>query len=220
MQPETLPALFSGALSPDNGTQHAPCSPAPRTSHIHFSPRTAGCYLYGRSFSPTVRQLGKTLAALEGTEAAYACASGMSAISAALLNVCNAGDHIVASNAVYGGTFALLKDFLPAKCNITTTFVTIDDLNAVANAIQPNTKVLYTETMSNPTLIVADLPALATIAHDAGALLIADNTFTPLIISPAKWGADVVVHSLTKYINGASDIIAGRCGRWDMPLGW
>lgn len=162
-----------------------------------------------------MRQLGITLAALEGTESAYACASGMAAISSAIFALCNAGDHIVASNAVYGGTHALLTSFLPAKNNITTTFVDITDLDAVRAAVKdnPRTKVIYTESMSNPTLVVADLPSLATIAHDAGAQLVVDNTFAPCIISPAKWGADVVVHSLTKYINGASDVIAGAiCG--------
>lgn len=170
---------------------------------------TAGCYLYARSFSPTVRQLGITLAALEGTESAYACASGMAAISSALLALCSAGDHIVASSAVYGGTYALLKTFLPPKNNIATTFVDINDLDAVRSAVTPKTRVIYTESISNPTLVVADLEKLAAIAHDAGAQLVVDNTFAPCIINPAKWGADVVVHSLTKYINGASDIIAG-----------
>nr|BAU71133.1 methionine-gamma-lyase [Parachlorella kessleri] len=126
---------------------------------------TGGCYLYGRSFNPTVRHLGRQLAALEGAEAAYCCSSGMAAISSTLLALCNSGDHIVASNAVYGGTFALLKDFLPRKCGISTSFVPIADLEAVRAAITPATKVIYAETLSNPTLVVADLPALAEIAH-------------------------------------------------------
>ena len=102
---------------------------------------TGACYLYGRSFNPTVRYLGRQLAALEGTEAGYACSSGMAAISATLLQLCCSGDHIVASNAVYGGTFALLKSFFPAKCGIRTTFVDIADLAAVAAAVTSATKV-------------------------------------------------------------------------------
>eukprot|EP00884_Botryococcus_braunii_P020466 jgi/Botrbrau1/7102/Bobra.0165s0123.1 len=172
-----------------------------------------GCYLYGRSFNPTVRYLGRQLAALEGTEAGYATSSGMAAISSVLLHFCNSGDHVVASNAVYGGTFALLKDFLPRKANITTSFVPINDLSAVEKAIGSKTKVLYTETVSNPTLVVADLEALSTLAKKKGIKFVVDNTFTPMILSPAKWGADVVVHSMTKFISGASDVIAGAiCG--------
>ena len=99
------------------------------------------CYLYGRSFNPTVRYLGRQLAALEGTEAGYACSSGMAAISATLLQLCSSGDHIVASNTVYGGTFALLKSFFPAKCGIRTTFVDIADLELVTAAVTPATRV-------------------------------------------------------------------------------
>jgi len=183
--------IFSGERGPDKG----------------------GCYVYGRSFNPTVRALSAQLAALEDTEAAYATASGMSAITCALLGVCSSGDHIVASNRVYGGTHALLQHFLPAKANITTTFVDITDVQAVKRAIRINTKVVYTEAMSNPTLKIAPLPELAAVAHGEGALLMVDNTFTPCIITPTHFGADVVVHSLTKFISGASDIIAGVvCG--------
>lgn len=188
---DTLPQIFQGKLGPEEG----------------------GCYLYGRSFSPTVRNLSRQLAALEGTEAAYACSSGMAAISATLLNLCNSGDHIVASNAIYGGTHALLKDFLPKKCGITTTFVDITDHAAVLAAITPNTKAIYTETLANPTLLVADIPALANIAHSNGIVLVADNTFSPMIFSPARLGADIVIHSLTKFVSGASDVTAGAiCG--------
>mmetsp|Transcript_38185 Transcript_38185/g.85103 ORF Transcript_38185/g.85103 Transcript_38185/m.85103 type:complete len:603 (+) Transcript_38185:88-1896(+) len=190
LEPATLQDIFQG----QRGPQH-------------------GCYLYGRSFNPTVRALGRQLAALEGTEAAYACSSGMAAISSTLMALCNAGDHVVASNTVYGGTYALLKSFLPQKCNITTTFVPIHNLSAVAAAITDKTKVIYTETVSNPTLVVADLPNLAALARARGITLVVDNTFTPFIISPARHGAHVVVHSMTKFMSGASDIVAGAvCG--------
>ena len=151
--------------------------------------------MYGRSFNPTVQHLGRQLAALEGAEAGYCCASGMAATSAVLLALCDSGDHIVASNAVYGGTFALLKDFLPKKCNISTSFVDITDAAAVRAALaRPRTRALFTEAVANPTLVVADLPALVEAAHAAGAQLVVDNTFTPLVVSPLAWGADVVVH--------------------------
>jgi methionine-gamma-lyase len=190
MEPGTMPALFQGLKGHD-----------------------AGCYLYGRHFNPTVYHLGLQLAAIEGTQAAYCTASGMGAISATLLALCRAGDHIVSSNAVYGGTYALMHDFLPAKAGITTTFVDVTDLDAVRNAITDKTRAVYTESLSNPTLRVADIPQLATIAHEAGIPLVVDNTFSPLVLSPVDHGADVVVHSITKFISGMSDVIAGAvCG--------
>lgn len=187
-----MPEIFQGHLGP--GEQA-------KTSQ--------GCYLYSRHFNPTVYVLGRSIAAIESAEAGYCTASGMSAISAAILQLCRPGDEIIASNAIYGGTFALLKEFLPAKTGITTRFVNIGDLEAVRKAITPKTRVIYTETVSNPTLIISDIPRLARLAHDHGARLVVDNTFSPLIFTPIIHGADVVVHSLTKFINGASDIVAG-----------
>lgn len=190
MQPDTMPEMFQGMKGHD-----------------------AGCYLYGRHFNPTVYNFGRQLAALEGTEAAYCTASGMGAISAALLGLCGTGDHIVASRTVYGGTYAILHDFLPAKAGIATTFVDVGDANAVQRAITPHTRALYTESIANPTLRVADIPGLARVAHEAGVPLVVDNTFSPLILNPVRLGADVVVHSLTKFISGMSDVIAGAvCG--------
>jgi methionine-gamma-lyase len=192
LQAASLPRLFRGEIGPDSG-----------------SPETGGCYLYGRHFNPTVYVLGRELAALEGTAAAYCTASGMGAVSAVLMQCCQPGDHIVASDALYGGTFALLHDFLPKKANIDTTFVHVADHAAIEAAFTDRTKILYVESISNPTLVVADIPKLAEIAHRHGAKLVVDNTFSPLVLSPAQLGADVVIHSLTKFINGASDIIAG-----------
>ena len=193
MKPGTMPELFGGHKA------------APE-----------GCYLYGRHFNPTVYNLGRQLAAIEGTEAAYCAASGMAAISAATLQLCDSGDHIVASNTVYGGTYALLHDFLPQKSCIETSFVDASDLAAVEAAISDKTQIIYAESISNPTLRVANIPALAALAHSRGLQLVIDNTFSPLLLSPASLGADVVVHSMTKYINGASDIIAGAvCGSAD-----
>jgi methionine-gamma-lyase len=168
-----------------------------------------GCFLYGRHFNPTVLVLARHLAAIEATGSAYCTASGMAAISGVLLQACDSGDHIVASPALYGGTWALLNDYLPRKAGIHTSCVDLDDVAALQAAWRPNTRVLYCETLSNPTLRLANLPKLAQFAHERGALLIVDNTFAPLMMTPALHGADVVVHSLTKFINGASDIVAG-----------
>jgi len=190
LDPRMMPELFLGRAGPDQG-----------------------CYLYGRHFNPTVYNLGRQMAALAGTEAGYCTASGMGAISAVMLCLCNEGDEIVASNTVYGGTYALLHDFLPAKCGIRTRFVDITDPEAVAAATTDSTRLIFTESVSNPTLRLADMPRLADIAHERGILLVVDNTFSPLILSPAALGADVVVHSITKFISGASDVIAGAiCG--------
>lgn len=187
LEADLMPDLFAGRRGPDKG----------------------GYYLYGRHFNPTVYVLGRQLGALEGTESGYCTASGMAAIVGALMQICAPGDHIVAGDTLYGGTFALLNEFLPAKCGITVTCVDGSDLAAIASAINPNTKVLYFETIANPTLDVLDVPAVADLAHKSGAKLVVDNTFAPLAVSPARHGADVVVHSLTKYISGASDTIAG-----------
>lgn len=117
---------------------------------------------------------------------------------------------MVASRTLYGGTHALLTHFLPRACNITTSFVDIRDHEMVREAItEGKTKVLYFESMSNPTLAVANVPELCRIAHDKGVLVVVDNTFAPMVLSPARLGADVVIHSISKYISGGADIIAG-----------
>jgi methionine-gamma-lyase len=187
MHPDVLAEIFCGQKGPDEG----------------------GCYLYGRHFNPTVYGLGMQLAALEGTEAAYCTASGMAAISGTLIQLCQSGDHIVSSNTVYGGTYALLHDFLPLKNGITSTLVDICNLDNVEAAITDRTRVIFAESISNPTLRVADIPRLSEIAHRHGIKLVIDNTFSPLMISPRQLGADIVVHSMTKFISGASDHIAG-----------
>ena len=171
-------------------------------------PEKNGCFLYSRHFNPTLDVLSRYLAAMEGTEAAVCTASGMAAISCTLLQLCEDRDHIVSSNTVYGGTHALLRELLP-KMGIKTTFVDPTEPQDFEDAITERTRVLYTETVGNPTLKVADIQALARLAHTHKLKLVVDNTFSPVIISPAVLGADVVVHSMTKFINGASDAIAG-----------
>ena len=165
-----------------------------------------------RHWNPTNKYLADAIAAMEDTESAWVTASGMAAITCAILQLCSAGDHIVTSVTTYGGTYAFLKNYLP-KFNIEVSFVDITRLEQVEAAIRPNTKVIYTESVTNPLLQVANIPKLAKIAHQHGTLLMVDNTFTPMIMSPAQLGADIVVYSMTKFINGKNDCVAGAiCG--------
>ncbi|PNW28614.1 aminotransferase class I/II-fold pyridoxal phosphate-dependent enzyme [Formosa algae] len=173
-----------------------------------FEGKTEGCYLYSRHTSPSNLNLSEALAAMEGTETAQVFASGMAAISSTLLQLCNAGDHILSSRTIYGGTYAFLKHFSP-KFKIETTFVDITALDRVEAAITPNTKVLYCECVSNPLLEVANIEGLARLTKKYNLKLVVDNTFSPLSMSPALLGADVVLHSLTKFINGSSDTVGG-----------
>ncbi|GAA4809542.1 aminotransferase class V-fold PLP-dependent enzyme [Litoribaculum gwangyangense] len=183
-----------------------------KTMFDTFEGNADGCYLYSRHSSPSNLYLGEALAAMEGTETANVSASGMGAITPVLLQLCSAGDHIVSSRTIYGGTYAFLKNFIP-RFNIETSFVDITDLEKVEAAITKNTKVLYCESVSNPLLEVADIRGLSQIAKKHGLKLVVDNTFSPLSISPAVLGAHVVIHSLTKFINGSSDTVGGVvCG--------
>lgn len=179
-----------------------------KTMFDTFEGNTDGCYLYSRHSSPSNLYLGEALAQLEGTEAANVTASGMGAITSVLMQLCHAGDHIVSSRTIYGGTYAFMKNFLP-NYQIKTSFVDITNLESVEKAITPTTKVLYCESVSNPLLEIADIKALATLAKKHNLELIVDNTFSPLQISPITLGADVVIHSLTKFINGSSDTVGG-----------
>ncbi|CAL2089415.1 Cystathionine beta-lyase [Tenacibaculum sp. 190524A05c] len=183
-----------------------------KTMFDTFEGNADGCYLYSRHTSPSNLYLGEALAEMEGTETANVAGSGMGAITPVLMQLCGAGDHIVSSRTIYGGTYAFLKNFTP-KLNINTTFVDITKLDVVENAITENTKVLYCESVSNPLLEVADIRGLAALAKKYNLKLVVDNTFSPLSIAPAQLGADVVVHSLTKFINGSSDTVGGVvCG--------
>jgi len=171
-----------------------------------------GCFLYSRHWNPSNKYLADALAGMERTESAWITSSGMAAITCALLQLCHSGDHIVTSVTTYGGTYAFLKNWLP-KYNIEVSFVDITNLEQVKAAMRPNTKVIYTETVTNPLLQVSDVPKLAKIAHENGAKLMVDNTFTPMIFAPAELGADLVVYSMTKFINGKNDCVAGAiCG--------
>jgi methionine-gamma-lyase len=167
-------------------------------------------YIYSRLGNPTSSELEDKVALLEGGEAAVATASGMGAISAVLWTVLKAGDHIVAADTLYGCTFALLNHGL-TRFGVDVTFVDSSNLEEIKNAMRPNTKVVYLETPANPTLKITDIEAVSKIAHqNEGCIVIVDNTFnTPYIQKPLELGADVVVHSATKYLNGHGDVIAG-----------
>ena len=184
-----------------------------------FEIEKEGCYLYARHTNPNNKYLSDAIAAMEGTERAHCSGSGMGSISSVILQLCSAGDEIVSSRTIYGGTYALMKNLLP-RFDIKTTFVNINDFKLVEKAITKKTKVLYCETLSNPLLEVSDIPRLSEIAKKHKLTLVVDNTFTPLVFSPAKLGADVVVHSLTKFINGTSDAVGGvTCGSKSLIAG-
>lgn len=183
-----------------------------KTMFDTFEGNAEGCYLYSRHSTPSNLYLGQALAAMENTEAANVTASGMGAITSVLLQLCQSGDEIISSRTIYGGTYAFMKNFLP-KLQIHTKFVDITHLEQVENAINENTKVLYCETISNPLLEIADIEALSKIAKKHNLKLVVDNTFSPFMITPINLGADVVIHSLTKFINGSSDAVGGVvCG--------
>lgn len=173
-----------------------------------FQGESEGCFLYSRHWNPSNKYLSDAMAAMEGTPAAWVTASGMAAITTVILQLCNAGDHIITSVTTYGGTFAFLQNYLP-KFNIEVTFVNIADHESVEKAIRPNTRLIYTETLTNPLLQVSDIPKLSEIAKKHNVKLVVDNTFSPLIIAPSRLGADITVYSMTKFVNGKNDCVAG-----------
>lgn len=170
---------------------------------------TEGGNIYTRLMNPTSDVFEKRIAALEGGAAALATASGSAAITYAVQNIAVAGDHIVSSSNLYGGTYNLFANTLPEQ-GLTTTFVDPSDPQNFESAIQENTKLLYAETLGNPNSDVIDLKAIADIAHRHGIPLIVDNTFaTPYLLRPIEYGADVVVHSATKFIGGHGTVMGG-----------
>ena len=173
-----------------------------------FDHEIEGCFLYSRHWNPTNKNLADALAKLEDSEAAIVTSSGMSAISTTIFQICNTGDEIISSRTIYGGTYALFKNFLP-KFGINIKFVDILDLEAVKTSITYKTKIIYCESVSNPLLEVADIPNLSKIANTNNLKLMVDNTFSPISITPIQLGAHIVIHSLTKFINGTSDCLAG-----------
>lgn len=207
-----LPADAYGGVNPSITDSSTYTFRNPQTMKELFEHDIEGCFLYSRHWNPINKSLAQALALMEGSEAAQVTASGMAAISGALLQLCNAGDEIISGRTIYGGSYALFKNFLP-RLGICTRFVNLQDLAAVEAAISERTKVIYCESVSNPLLEIANISALGQIAKRHGLTLVVDNTFSPMILSPIQLGADVVVHSLTKFINGSSDCVAGVvCG--------
>lgn len=173
-----------------------------------FDHEIEGCFLYSRHWNPINKYLSGALARLEDSESAQVTASGMGAITCTVLQLCKSGDEIISSRTIYGGTYAFFKNFLP-RLNIKVKFVDFKNHRAIENLITKKTRIIYGESISNPLLEVANIPLISKVAKKYGVKLIIDNTFSPMIFSPIRLGADVVVHSMTKYINGTSDCVAG-----------
>jgi O-succinylhomoserine sulfhydrylase len=187
------------------------------TSAAHAAARFSGAeegMVYARFTNPTVNMLQSRLAALEGAERCVATASGMAAILATAMALLKAGDHIVASNGIFGATQQLFGGNILGKFGIETSLVAATDLDAYRAAVKPNTKFFFIETPSNPLTEVIDIAAVAGIAHAAGALLVVDNCFcTPVLQRPLELGADLVIHSATKYLDGQGRVLGGAvCG--------
>ena len=212
---ETL-ALHVGQETPDPATDARAVPIYQTTSYVfrnsqhaadRFGLRDAG-NIYGRLTNSTQGVFEDRVAALEGGVAGLAVASGAAAVTYALQNVLQTGDHIVAADNLYGGSFNLITHTLATQ-GITNTIVNVNDLAALEAAIQPNTKVIYAETFGNPNSDVTDLEAVAAVAHRHGIVFIVDNTFAPILIRPLEHGADLVVHSATKFIGGHGSSLGG-----------
>jgi O-acetylhomoserine (thiol)-lyase len=218
-------ALHAGQESPDSATGARAVPIYATSSFVFESPEHAADLfglkafgnIYTRIMNPTTDVFEKRIAALEGGVAAVGVASGQAAQTLAILNLAEAGDNIVASQSLYGGTVSLFSHTLP-RLGIRTRFVNIHDHKAVAAAIDENTRALYVETVGNPALDVPDLKALATLAHQFNLPLVVDNTFAPVLVKPIEQGADIVLHSATKWIGGHGTSIGGVIvdgGRFD-----
>src|SRR3954447_6834799 len=193
--------LTSGFVQPDSETM----------AHRFANPQEG--YTYGRTSNPTVTGFELRLAGMEGSEAAIATSTGMAAILLLGMGVLRAGDHVICSRSVFGSTMNLFaKEF--GKFGVESTFVSQTDLKEWQAAVRPNTKLLFAETPTNPLTDVCDIPALADLAHGAGALLTVDNCFcTPILQRPIEAGADLIIHSGTKYLDGQVRVMAGAiCG--------
>jgi cystathionine beta-lyase/cystathionine gamma-synthase len=181
----------------------------PNPDPVAGKERVGDYYIYTRYNNPTIEVLEAKVADLEGADASVAFASGMAAISTTLMTVAGKGGHIVSARDLYGGSYSVLRDILP-PFGIDVDFVDTRDTDAFQDAVRDDTVMVYCESITNPVLKVADIPALANIAHDAGAMLVVDATFaTPVHQNPIELGADIVVHSGTKYLGGHSDVTAG-----------
>jgi cystathionine beta-lyase/cystathionine gamma-synthase len=165
-------------------------------------------YLYTRDGNPNHAALEKTIAAIEGAEAALVCATGMAAVAVALLALVESGGHIVAGAALYGVSTRLIREEW-RRLGVSADFVDATDARAVERALRPETRLVFVETLSNPLLTLADVPGIAAVCRARGVQLVLDNTFTPCLVRPLEHGADVVMHSVTKYLGGHSDVTLG-----------
>ncbi|PPC77343.1 methionine gamma-lyase [Pokkaliibacter plantistimulans] len=223
LHPETL-AIHAGRINDEQFGSLA--TPLYQTSTFIFDSAAQGAarfageedgYIYSRLGNPTTRQLEQRVAALEGTEDAAATATGMAAVSACLLANLSAGDHLIASDALYGCSFALISHML-TRFGIEVSFVDMTNHQAIEGALRRNTKAIFLESPINPNLVVVDLAFVGHFARSHNLLAICDNTFlTPLLQQPAQFGFDLIVHSATKYLNGHGDVVAGIiCGSAEM----
>lgn len=166
-------------------------------------------FIYTRLGNPTIEAMEDAVAKLEGGYKATGCASGMAAVHTLIAGMLRAGDHLVSSDSVYGATSVLLSSIMP-QFGIETTFVDTSDIEQVKNAIKPNTRMIYIETPGNPTLAITDLTAVGKIAKEKNLYFAVDNTFmSPVLQKPFEFGADFIIHSMTKYLNGHADVVAG-----------
>ncbi|MGN9839689.1 trans-sulfuration enzyme family protein [Nonomuraea sp. H19] len=171
--------------------------------------RPDGAFVYGRYTNPTVRSLELAVAGLEGGAGAIATGSGMGAINTVLLGLLEPGDHLIAQRSLYGGTAAMINE-LVGRFGIAVTYVPENDPDALRAAVRPETRLVYLETISNPMTLVADLPGMCAVARELGITSVVDNTFaTPMLCRPIEHGADIVLHSTTKYLSGHTDVVGG-----------
>jgi len=219
-------AIHAGRINDDQFGSLA--TPLYQTSTFIFNDAQQGAdrfagdaegYIYTRLGNPTTRQLEMRVAAMENMEDAAATATGMGAVSGALLANLQCGDHIISSKAIYGCSYALISHML-TKFGIEVTFVDMIEPENIEKAIKPNTKVIFLETPVNPNLVVLDIKEIADIAKKHKIISIVDNTFlTPVLQQPGRFGIDIVVHSATKYLNGHGDVVAGIiCGTSEMIM--
>ena len=196
MAPETLPCFMTTAFTMKGFKE------------VQDTYATKG-YTYVRTRNPNRTALGEVISCLEGGEMSLIFSSGMGAITSTLMTLLNKGDHVICNANIYGETFSVMTEILP-KCGVDVTFVDYQNTEAIQQAVRHETKLIYSEVLSNPILTLVDLKAVANIAHENGALLMVDNTFTtPIAIRPIEFGADIVINSLTKFLNGHSDAIGG-----------
>ena len=196
MHPETIPCFLTTAFTMKGFKE------------VQETYDTKG-YTYIRTRNPNRTALGEVISCLEGGEESLVFSSGMGAITTTLMALLEPGDHVICNANIYGETFCVMTQILK-KCGVEVTFVDYQNTEDIAKAVRPNTKLIYSEVFSNPTLTLVDLRAVSALAHQNGALLMVDNTFTsPIAIRPIDFGADIVINSLTKFLNGHSDAVGG-----------